>query len=443
MDYAHKSRTYLHFDHRLSKTEAERLIHKPEKVATHSFYPFISYDLTVEKIKKLPPPHRQVEKKTKIRPIKIAAHADAAIFSYYGQILTANYESALEKDDLTKCVCAFRKYSGTNIDTAKEIFRYTQQPHFILTFDIEGFFDNLDHQHLKQCWQNLLNVEYLPKDHYAVFRALTFYAEVDRVTLYTHFGISIHNPKQQHLAQDQRRSRLCSPREFRNFRKNNPEYIQTNTKGKGIPQGAPISAFLSNVYMKDFDFMAKQAVEKAGGLYRRYCDDIAIVLPQSCDFQVIETLFSSEIKKLNLSLNTAKTNRAAFPIIDDCQFKDKIQYLGFTKSQTAIHIREGSLSRYYGRMRRAVRIAKRARNKYNQRTGHNSHLRKEKLYRQYSYLIRRRSNAAKYSNHDHIGNFITYAYRAADKLKAPEIRQQVKRHWPKLQKEIKDSVCTK
>ena len=439
MHYRHKSRTYLHFDRPLSRLGAERLVCNPESVATHSFHPFISYSIETEKICRERTNNgisKLVKQPKKARPIKIASHADAAIFSYYSQLLTPLYEEQLALDGTSDCVAAFRSGRGTNIDTAAEVFHFTSQPHYILTFDIEGFFDNLDHGILKDAWQSILPGERLPEDHYAVFRALTRYSEVERSILYARLGISAHNPKQTHLEPSQRRTRVCSPGRFRSLRSEQPDLIQRNNEAKGIPQGSPISAFFSNVCMRSFDLDVSQRINAEGGLYRRYCDDIAIVLPQTSDYPAIETFLREAIYKLRLNIQPKKTKRAAFPATSEEGVDSRIQYLGFTKDQSKILIREGSLSRYYGRMRRAVRLAKRAQLKYNRRTGHNTQLRTSKLYRQYSYLIRRNSNARKFSNHDHVGNFITYSLKAAHKLQAPEIRQQIKAHWPKLKTEI-------
>ena len=443
MPYLHKSRSYLHFDQPLSRQAAESLVTNPTRVATHSFYPFISYSIETKKIFKERGSlgEREVVKKPpKARPIKIASHADAAIFSYYAQSLAPRCEALLTADGTSGCVAAFRSGRGTNIDTTAEIFHFTSDPHYVLTFDIEGFFDNLDHGLLQTAWQEVLETDRLPADHYAVFRALTRYAEVNRAELYGLLGISVHNPKQTHLEPAQRRIRACSPETFRGLRAQNPNLIRRNMQGKGIPQGSPISAFLSNVYMRSFDKIVHDRVIAEGGCYRRYCDDIAIVLPQSSNFGELEGFLSDEVQKLRLTINTEKTKRAAFPATGEEGITAKVQYLGFTKDQQKILIREGSLSRYYGRMRRAVCLAKRSRLKHNRLTGQNSPLRTAKIYRQYSYLIRRKSRAKQFCQHDHVGNFITYAYKAAEKLGAPEIKQQMKGHWPKLQAEIRKQM---
>jgi len=67
-----------------------------------------------------------------------------------------------------------------------------------------------------------------------------------------------------------------------------------------------------------------------------------------------------------------------------------------------------------------------------------SPLKKRKLYDSYSYLIRRDRHPARGSSRSvGSGNFLTYAYRAARKLDAPEIKGQVRGHWRMLQREIR------
>ena len=44
-------------------------------------------------------------------------------------------------------------------------------------------------------------------------------------------------------------------------------------KRYGIPQGSPMSAILSNIYMLDFDKYCCELANNFGGIYRRYCDD--------------------------------------------------------------------------------------------------------------------------------------------------------------------------
>ena len=81
-----------------------------------------------------------------------------------------------------------------------------------------------------------------------------------------------------------RRSQQSSALE-KNFAKKSPGgtggkvLIKKNYKTYGIPQGAPISDLLANIYLLDFDVAAREHVKAVGGTYFRYSDDILIVAP--------------------------------------------------------------------------------------------------------------------------------------------------------------------
>ena len=145
-------------------------------------------------------------------------------------------------------------------------------------------------------------------------------------------GISPHNPQAPHSR------RICCPAEFRDeirgsgLLKPNPE------KGKGIPQGSPISALLSNIYMLEFDDTLSTGITALGGLYRRYCDDIMIVVPPDHQ-QAAEELVNKATTGAKLVFNIDKTDRAAFPEgrgqtaitpTPESGLSERIQYLGFT-----------------------------------------------------------------------------------------------------------------
>lgn len=438
-----KRRTYLHFDLPVGQEAAECLACDPDRVARHSFYPFVGYTNVIKKITR--DDHGQVVKKEKPREIKIAAHRDAAIYSRYSDVLTPLYESELSRRGLGKVVTAFRKLpkGGTNIDFAGEVFDYIDEhrPCVALAFDLEKFFDTLDHDLLKERWLGLLGVSRLPDDHFAVYRSLTRFCWVNRDETFKKLGISPHNSKANN------RRRICRPSEFRQQIRESGLLRPNPSPGKGIPQGSPISALLSNIYMLDFDEMLNTEISRFGGLYRRYCDDIMIVVPPEHQ-QAAENLVSEAVAIAKLTFNTDKTDRAAYPEgkgqptvppVPGSGFSDRIQYLGFTYSGAQTLIRPGSLGRYYGKMRAGVSLAKQTQRKHNRRERANglpeTTLRTRKLKILYSYLINRRTC---FPGRDQKaqGNFLTYAYRASEKLQAPEIKRQVRNHWTKLQEEI-------
>ncbi len=96
----------------------------------------------------------------------------------------------------------------------------------------------------------------------------------------------------------------------------------------GLPRGIGISAYLSELYMRDFDTKTKSHSEII--FYARYVDDIVIVLspkPNSNPRLIIDEI-KQEISKLGLSLNPKKTKE-----LDLNQPKIVIlEYLGYTFS---------------------------------------------------------------------------------------------------------------
>lgn len=415
----------------------------PDRVARHSFYPFIGF--TIETPKVQVDDQGRFNRKPKKRPIKLAAHADAAIYSHYGQILSEAYEAELTARGLGNCVIAFRRVPGprrNNISFAGEVFDFIEQnrPCVAIGLDIEKFFDRLSHAVLKQRWQETLGVARLSADHFNLFRNLTDFAWVDRDRAYRACGISPHNPKPQNLW----RTRICSPQMFRERIREggliwgNPE----RANHRGIPQGAPISALLSNIYMLDFDTAMQGAVSAHGGLYRRYCDDIVVVVPPHAE-ATIEQLATTQIGALGLTINPDKTTKAEFPsgIGMPASGGRKTQFLGFDFDGVRRLIRASSLTRYYGKMRRGVNLARQTWRKQNRQEALDgsplSGMKTKQLYLRYSYLIRRRFRS-KPDGHERQGeNFITYAHRAAATMNAPEIKRQVRNHLAKLKEAIR------
>ncbi|OQB95069.1 MAG: Reverse transcriptase (RNA-dependent DNA polymerase) [Verrucomicrobia bacterium ADurb.Bin118] len=361
-------------------------------------------------------------KPPKDRPICYAAHKDAAIYGYYGQLLAAAYESKIRGVGITDCVTAFREScKRCNIDFAQEAFEWIGQKGecTALAFDIKGFFDNLDHTILKAQWCRVLGTDHLPEDHYAVFRSLSKFAFVDRAAVFREFGISAQNPRAN------QRKRICSPLEFRE-RVRGKHLVQTNTSCKGIPQGSPMSAVLSNIYMWDFDVAVAQHIQAAGGLYRRYCDDMLCVVPLDKERET-EDFVLAEIQKVKLEVQGEKTKRHHFRIEGGKLSADEpLQYLGFIFDGHRTLLRTASVARYYRKMRAAVRLAVQTKRKADAvRAEHGEAkepLKRRKLNIRYSYVGRH--------------NFISYAIRAAKKMVEPAIRRQVKSHWKKLNAEV-------
>ena len=415
----YRSRGYLHFDLPLSYRKAAAIATNPDRVAKHAFYPFLDYTITAEKIAKDEATQKLVSKPKK-RPIKYAAHADSHIYAYYSEKLSAAYENELTKRDLGEPVLAFRSLGKSNIDFAKQAFDTISAfgECAVVALDISGFFDNIDHQILKEKWASLLGEPRLPPDHFSVFKSITKWSSVDKGKVYELLGISKHNPKNG-------RHRICDAETFRTHVRGGG-LVQANPDSKGIPQGSPISALLSNIYMLDFDQDVKRMTDYLNGKYYRYCDDMLLIGPLSSK-DYVEAEIMAKIAALKIEINPKKTDKRVFTLKRSRLTADKpLQYLGFLFDGQQITIRSAALARYSERMKRAVRRAKRTKIKRNRLKIASGRmpkpLFKRKLYEKYSHLGKR--------------NFIRYGLRAAEAMESPAIKRQLKPLWERLQEEI-------
>lgn len=414
-----RRRGYLHFDSPVKFETAQKLVTSPKRVARHAFFPLIHYQIDSFKLT-IDDAGKYYKKPKKPRHISYASHLDSHIYAYYTWLLSKRYEELLKQTNLVDNVLAFRALGKNNIEFANNAFEeIKRRKHCVaIALDISGFFDNLDHQRLKGAWARVLGEETLPDDHFNVFRSLTKYSKVNRSELYKQLGISPNNPKNG-------RFRICDISEFRDvIRKNG--LIKTHQDSKGIPQGTPISALLSNIYMVDFDLKAKEIIDRLGGKYYRYCDDM-LFITQPENQPIIEHFANTAIDKLNLTINPEKTEIRHFWPDGGLQKCDKpLQYLGFTFDGQRKLIRSAALARFSGRMKSGVRLAKKSRAKIerlNESQGRPTKaLFKRKLYERYSYIGRR--------------NFITYGHRAADLMRSESIKRQLKPLWGRLQDEI-------
>lgn len=404
-----RKRKYPHFDQPLSEAEAVKYVTSPETVARHSFYPFLAYDL---KRRRYRSKKGKGTASIKRRPIRIAAHRDGYIFAYYASLLSRAYDQLIKGTPLDECVLAYRKGQGSNIDFARAAFSEVMRRKdcVVVALDLEGFFDSIDHSALKRQWCQVLGVPRIPPDHFAVFRAMTRYAYVSRDQCYAALGLNDESASHP----------LCNPETFRRVIRGRG-LVSINANDFGIPQGSPISAVLSNIYMLPFDREMAEFAAAIGGYYRRYCDDILWIVPLGFGNQVqAQTAAAVGRQGAHLKINNQKTAVSYFTggILTG---GDTLQYLGFTFDGRLRRIRSQTLSKFWRKVVYGVRAAKNRAAKA-ARSGGDGRLFKRKIYRRFTHLGK--------------SNFLSYARRAWSGPGGEGIRSQLRRHWDRVQEEI-------
>jgi hypothetical protein len=314
----------------------------------------------------------------KPRNITYAGRRDSVIFRYYRDMLSERYEDTLREQGLKDCVLAYRSIpSGeghfkSNIDFAIEAFRSIKDfgDASVFCLDIKSFFDNIAHDDVFQTWKKLLGVHRLPPDHFAVMEAATKYSFIEEKAA---FGILGYFGLKQSASGAMvrgylkpRRSlprRLCSRKDFTEKIAKN---VTRNTKG--IPQGLPISDVLANAVLLQFDVEMNLRCRAAGGLYRRYSDDLLVVIPGKsidADKWILDIQAQLSLKCTTLCLGLDKTAAYAVRLLPNRTQQvipiagyraiPTIDYLGLSYDGIAVYLRQSTLSRLKGRIVRRVR----------------------------------------------------------------------------------------
>jgi hypothetical protein len=234
--------------------------------------------------------------------------------------------------------------------------------------------------------------------------------------------VSLHNP----CVKD---ARLCSAKQFRDEVRGGG-LLSVNPESRGIPQGSPISAMLSNMYMLEFDLALLDFLSLIESVFYRYCDDLLII----CDLEhedAVHDFVDVQVRKLKLDLQHKKTEVRHFTYDSSRKLRadQPVHYLGFSFDGQREHIRSSSITRYYKKMRKKVWVSKKAMDRCNGLRAGRGEVPRElflrAIYRGYSCLGRR--------------NFITYGFRAARIMNSQSIRKQLRPHWRKLNKIIADA----
>ena len=382
---------YIHFDRQVSAKDLKLLANDRGRVARHAFFPLLRFFEEWTKYRK-----NKIRKK-KARPLRFSARIDAAIYARYRSELSKFYEAELVKRGIQDIPVAYRRIpkndggNKCNIEIARDVFSFIKGcgDCFVTVVDIKSYFESLDHDYIKRVWTSLLGGDF-PPDHDAVYRSITKYCVVDldklfkRLKLNDVSGVGNHRDKRKRkidALRDSGYKQICSPAEFRTLvagaSSSSPSLIQKNGFDFGIPQGTPISDLIANMYLIDFDTFICDWVKAKGGIYRRYSDDIIVVVPRvdGDNPEAAKTLLQAEIRKYGRQLRiqdrkvcivqfSSNVGGLNFKHISGAASRNGLEYLGFEYNGANVKIKNSTLSNAWRKVKRrsyghAVRFVKR------------------------------------------------------------------------------------
>ena len=414
------TKPYAHFDLRvsLSMPSIRKYVMDRTKIVTHSFYPFIHFEKKNSRYGKKGP--------KKPRELYYCSHLDRCVYQRYAFLLNYQYSIWACENNIDDVAIAYRDNLGkNNIDFAKDAFDAIRSfPQcFIFVGDFTNFFDNLEHQYLKKMMCEVLGVERLPQDYFSVFKNITRFSSWDWKDIVKAAGENIAergvrkkiNSKETVLTKEQ-------------FQKNKKD-IKKNISGVGVPQGSPISAVLSNIYMIKFDKDIKRYVICKGGIYMRYSDDFIIVLPYERDAEIADftSYIFSYVESMKGLIDLQKEKTSCYTYKDEVIYEgdqpSSINYLGFLFDGKSIRIRPRAITKYYYRMRRKAHAIGRS----NWTSSKGRRISAKELY-------------SIYSRNDEKQTFIDYARKAKGilKLNDQEANALIKHHKRKIAMAIKE-----
>ena len=428
------NRSYLHFDRRKSYENWIEKVEDDEWVKSHGFYPFIHFKIKTIKYSWCEREQRKI-KKPKERSIKYAAHIDRFIYKHYSEELNEAYNYYMNRKNIKEVSTAYRSNmeGKGNIHFAKDVYEFIarQKNAYVFLGDFTKFFDRLNHNYLKKMLLKVLSKSKLSDGEYAVFKNITKYSWINLEDISRLLGV---NPQKLNRMKS---NQLLKENQFRNMKL---KKLRKNPHDFGIPQGSPISATYSNVYMVEFDEMMDEYVRKFDGLYKRYSDDFIVIIPTELteESKRHHLKINDLVNKIpGLELSKEKVEEYNWNATADYKLKTFVgnlpatmNYLGFSFNGAVVKIRDRSLFKFYTRAYGKVRIVKKHKGKMSWRKH------KSDLLIRYTYLGD--IPYGKYKN----SNFLTYARRAATIFDSSDIltngiANQVGNHWKYINKRLK------
>lgn len=420
----YKIKGYTHFDSRKNDYwNYSSKIKNSKWIEKHAFYPFIHY----KEEKKTFDGIKLIEKTP--RNIRYSSHIDRYIYEYYNEKLSNKYNIYAKQKGINKSAIAYRtNLQKSNIHFSRDVFKYLNERKnaFVIVSDFSGFFDNLEHKYLKERLKEILEVDSLPNDYYKIYKSITKFSYIE----YNEILEELRSTHKELVKM--RKDRLFENSEFREFKK---KHIHINEKDYGIVQGSAISSVMSNIYMIRFDKLVNDCITSNNGIYRRYSDDIIIIVPYiSKAVEIYSRIMKikQQVPRLELSQEKTKCFIKQNNIINQVDMNTKqiiknktnIDYLGFSFDGKKVKIKEKTVGKYYRKMYARIKTI----NKWS--ILKNNNIGRKKLYKQYSYI-------GKNTNDPKKGNFLTYVDRAQNEYgELGDFKKQVKNSWKNMSKRL-------